>query len=568
MVTAKSKPKVDIKPLGAVIVIGIIAIFGVLLYLNLQSSSPSGAQRNPYNASFGYQGQGYYAYRNVEFYAISQAQFNSSMSRVVPSATTNISVSTTNTTTDITPTTSIVPINLTSRYIYCVEGVTYINGGAAYSDSYIWKSLNNSYYSKLYTNGTPVNWKNTSKYPQPTITYLPELGLFEPLLPVCVSEDYNMYCLSYNTSYYSSITENGLSNWKETTPFPNQTELYDLSCAAGDRHMYCIAKTSFYNSNCIINSGYSICAPNNSTNNFTYTGPLYIASLSSNGIGNWITTTSVVALHSGVLTNQTLLALENRNVIQTYQKYNGSTPALWSWAKGRNYPLNVTGTYCTIANFTNGSQVTTTIINTTTIPIITLNYSATSSYAYGTSQLFLEKNYTYYVCGVASKLQNMSGGMISISWNQTVNGFPYSSVGVSNSPVCNVIGKYESQSAIVGIGVHASSYNVTYVSRAQNISFQIKGYPSLLTIITAGIYSLRLPAACSVTLFGGVSCPAPTLSYPNGALCTVAVQEESFANDVHTSFATIFVCSTVVPGNYTLNDSMLINSSTAAYSFN
>ena len=241
---------------------------------------------------------------------------------------------------------------------------------------------------------------------------------------------------------------------------------------------------------------------------------------------------------------------------------------LWYWAKNKNYPLNVTGAYCAVANFTSSGQATTTIINTTTMPIITLNYSVAGSYAYGTSKLYLEKNYTYYICGVASKLRNMSGGIISVSWNQTVNNFPYSSIGISNSPICNFVGKYGSQSAIVGIGIRASSYNITYASNAQNISFQVKGYPPLLTVVTTGIYSLRLPATCSAGLFGSISCPTPTLSYPNGALCNIAAQEESFVNDVHTSLATIFECSTVVPGNYIVNDSMLVNGSTAVYVFN
>ncbi len=540
--------KINIKTLGVGIAIGIAVLFGIQLFLNSHNSNSLGINGNPYNAVFGYQGQGYYAYHNREFYVTSLVQFNSTMGRVVSLATTAIPVSKMNTTTSIMPTTVIVPTNLTSKYIYCVGGVTYINGGATYSDSYIWKSLNNSYYSKLYKNRTQVNWQNTSNYPQPTITYLPELGLFESLLPVCVSESYNIYCLNYTASYYTSMTENGLSNWKETIPFPNETALYYLSCVAEHGYIYCIAKTPFYNPN---------------------TGPLYIAPLSSNGIGNWITTTAVVALHDGVITGQALLNLEDRNTTQIYQNYNGSTPTLWSWAKNRNYPLNVTGTYCAIANFTSGSQTTTTVINpTTTIPIIALNYSATGSYAYGTSQLFLEKNYTDYICGVASKLQNMEGGIISVSWNQTVNDSPYSSIGVSNSPVCNVVGKYESQSAIVGIGIHASLYNITYVSHAQNISFQIEGYPPLLTVVTTGIYSLRLPATCSATLSGDdINCPPPTLFYPNGALCTIAAQEESLVNDVHTSLATIFVCSTVVPGDYVLNDSMLVNSSTATYIF-
>lgn len=98
MAKAKPTPKIDIKTLGIGVVIGVIVLFGILLYLGSHSSL--GGINNPYNSSLGYQGAGYYISNTHKFYAINMSQFNQN------SYGTNSSSATQNTTGSIVQTTS------------------------------------------------------------------------------------------------------------------------------------------------------------------------------------------------------------------------------------------------------------------------------------------------------------------------------------------------------------------------------------------------------------------------------------------------------------------------------
>jgi hypothetical protein len=99
--------------IGAVVILAIVGVF-----LITRPNTSLGSQNTPYNSSFGYQGQGYYAYKGGVFYSTSQSQFASSMASVtnnsqkVGSTALNSSKSTQQTsapTTTQQPTTTIQP---------------------------------------------------------------------------------------------------------------------------------------------------------------------------------------------------------------------------------------------------------------------------------------------------------------------------------------------------------------------------------------------------------------------------------------------------------------------------
>ncbi len=80
----------DLKVLGIGVIIGIIALFGVLLHLG--SSSSLGGINNPYNSSLGYQGTGYYLYNSHKFYSVNVSQFNQNIGKTNSSSSTTNSI--------------------------------------------------------------------------------------------------------------------------------------------------------------------------------------------------------------------------------------------------------------------------------------------------------------------------------------------------------------------------------------------------------------------------------------------------------------------------------------------
>ena len=238
--------------------------------------------------------------------------------------------------------------------------------------------------------------------------------------------------------------------------------------------------------------------------------------------------------------------------------------------------------------YTSGGPVTVTVANETiyiyipyidayanaaTISVVanlfkSLNYSAAQGNYYtdySDDKISVTKNYTYYICGAASKTANVSAGLTSVSWNQSIGSSGYSSIGISGNSICTAWSKYGqgSGTAIVGLGVNASAYEAyyTYASPSStNVAFAFDGSPAFMVIVVSGIYG-----------YGGNGDLIPTgpslYTPPLGTVCKIAINQENIPNDLRSAVSTVFVCPQAVQGTYELNETMLSHSSTAVYIF-
>ena len=89
----------------------------------------------------------------------------------------------------------------------------------------------------------------------------------------CVVHGSDLYCVGGNTrtaAYYAPLTSSGVGQWTPTTAYPNATGLNLASCVTISSEIYCIG-------------GHN--GPNISNS-------IHHASLSSSGIGQWVSDTN------------------------------------------------------------------------------------------------------------------------------------------------------------------------------------------------------------------------------------------------------------------------------------
>jgi transglutaminase-like putative cysteine protease len=174
----KTGSKIPFKLILGVIVV-IVVIFDIFL---LRGSNALGSQNTPYNATFGYQGQGYYAYKGREFYANSSVQLISALT------------SNPTTTSTIAPTTSVYYTTSTQQTtsIYYTTSVYYTTTVPQYYTTTIYNTNNygcsplpctyirNGNFTFLFTllNGTTEIWT----FPIATYNYYLSLARIDPII--------------------------------------------------------------------------------------------------------------------------------------------------------------------------------------------------------------------------------------------------------------------------------------------------------------------------------------------------------------------------------------------------
>lgn len=145
-------------------------------------------------------------------------------------------------------------------YIYCVGGNNETDG--TYADSTPSSSV---WYAQLSASGIGA-WSRTTSYP--TNVYL----------ETCYQAGGFIYCLggvdgngnSVNTDYYAPLTPSGVGTWAKTTAYPQQLSF--PACVISSGMIYCVGGETSYNSN---------------SNTGSYTSAVYVATISSSGIGSW-----------------------------------------------------------------------------------------------------------------------------------------------------------------------------------------------------------------------------------------------------------------------------------------
>ncbi len=219
------------------------------------------------------------------------------------------------------------------------------------------------------------------------------------------------------------------------------------------------------------------------------------------------------------------------------------------------------------------------------IPTISISKDAyiniTPGYYYGI--LSLSPNSENYIYGAGVKGPGFTASLTNVSWHQDVGVSGYSSIGVSNNSTGEVYTNDSGRNiAIAAVGADATPYPIYKETNGYVPSFGTGQIYGTLIVIVAGLYTLRYPSSyiqnntfnlppCYGPNYGCDSgspyleYPAPDLYYPAGSGCSVVQQEANLNVSLNTGIVTIFVCSPAEEGTYSVNASMLSNSSLAAY---
>jgi hypothetical protein len=117
-------------------------------------------------------------------------------------------------------------------------------------------------------------WKPTSGYPWAATACVGTSPNVVCIAPSCVTRGANVYCVGGDSdvTYYDSMSSNGLAAWTSTTPYPLVIE--NATCVTDGDHIYCLGGE--------IDDGTGAFAP---------IAGVYVASLSSSGIGPWMEST-------------------------------------------------------------------------------------------------------------------------------------------------------------------------------------------------------------------------------------------------------------------------------------
>ncbi len=174
-------------------------------------------------------------------------------------------------------------------YIYCVG-----DGASNYSQD--------TFYAPISSSGIGT-WRNTTKYPIPF--YEAGCSIYSGYI-YCVGDLYSNVSggtINMNSkSYFAPVSSSGIGAWKNTTPYPmpfsgNGCTILGsrIYCVGGSLNEYLILSNStFYNSSGYKNaSAQQIQYKVENISNSNYSGsPVFSASLSSSGIGKWVSEAS------------------------------------------------------------------------------------------------------------------------------------------------------------------------------------------------------------------------------------------------------------------------------------
>ena len=202
-------------------------------------------------------------------------------------------------------------------YIYCVGGVT--TSGP----------INAVYFAKLSSSGVGT-WTATTPYPA-TI-----------YLQSCVSGENYIYCVggflagnNSNAVYFASLSSSGVGAWKATSSYP--TTIDGQSCRASGGYIYCVGGS-------------------------TLSGPIgnavYFAKQTSSGVGTWKSTTSYPTNIEGQS-----CSVSGPTLPSYIYCVGGSTPSITNavylatltssgvgtWKSSTSYPTNIEGQSCGVS---------------------------------------------------------------------------------------------------------------------------------------------------------------------------------------------------------------------------
>ena len=213
-------------------------------------------------------------------------------------------------------------------YMYCVGGAKDAGGDDVAS----------SFYTQLESGGGLGTWFYTTPYPVPVDSQS------------CVASSSYIYCVGGNNEtdgtdgtvapsssvWYAQLSPAGIGNWSKTTPYPVNAFL--PSCFTADEGIFCLGGVD-------------------SSDNPL--GNAYYATLSSQGLGEWVPTTSyplpatgeACAVSDGIVYCIGGATSGGQSAAYTNAVYYAqvSDSGIGTWKEGPDYPLSV-GTTCAIAS--------------------------------------------------------------------------------------------------------------------------------------------------------------------------------------------------------------------------
>jgi hypothetical protein len=219
----------------------------------------------------------------------------------------------------------------------CVEngGFLYCIGGAHDAGG---DDVASSYYAQFSSGGGLGTWFYTTAYPIP-VDY-----------QSCVAASSYIYCVGGNnetdgtggtlapssSAWYAKLSPSGIGNWSKTTPYPLNS--YLPSCFSADKEIFCLGGVD-------------------SSDNPL--GSAYYATLSGEGIGQWVPTTAYPLPATGqacTFSNGFVYCVGGatsggQSAAYTSAVYYApiSASGIGSWNEGHDYPASV-GTTCAIAS--------------------------------------------------------------------------------------------------------------------------------------------------------------------------------------------------------------------------
>lgn len=211
-----------------------------------------------------------------------------------------------------------------SGYLYCVGGIHDSAGD----------DLSASYYTELLANGSLGAWQSTTPYPVPIDS------------ESCIGRSSYIYCIGGNnetggteasvapssTVWFAPVNSSGIGEWAKTTPYP--PGIFVPSCYATGGFVYCL---------------------NGSDNNGDPLGATYFAALTTDGVGQWASTTTYPVASVGpscVISSGYIYCVGGETAGGQSPTFTNfvyfaqiSTAGIGPWMQGPSYPRNV-GTSC------------------------------------------------------------------------------------------------------------------------------------------------------------------------------------------------------------------------------
>ncbi len=261
------------------------------------------------------------------------------------------------------------PENMTSgsciglgQSVLCTGGVVPVN---AMDTSLGNMASNLSYYTGNLAGMQP--WHATTGYP--IQTFGAGCALYNSTV-YCVGGYEGTAPYAMNSSYYATVTANGISEWEATTPYP--LHVVSGSCFASFGYLYCIGGSVNY----LVNSSIAL-VPN-------FTGRAYYAKISQQGIGKWMNTTSYPVNAIGVSCADSSAKLycigglefaeapgsasQTFSILRSAYYANLTANGIGTWHSIANYPEPTLFSSCLAVNTTADLEMYGSRVNTTNLP--------------------------------------------------------------------------------------------------------------------------------------------------------------------------------------------------------